>query len=340
MIDKEFLAHIKTSIRAGDIKHALDKLENILKDSKFSTELSLLQSRFSSLNEKKRKGIITESDSSLEYNKIVNSFLEIIESIKQDHSSIWQLRKYFYLPRIGKIFLYSISIIALVLIFSLFAFLITFMPAPNFQDTYTLKTKPLNSHIETLTYDRIHFIGKDNKGNTGEYFLYITKDFNWKKGKDAVSERRGKEKDICLHFIEHEMISRINSDKIIGLFALGNASHEENTSITDVSLRLKEEENRAAYRARKLASCIGDNLSRLTPVFTINLGKHKETDTNSNYQRLIVVIGILNTKGPILHAEALYQGLVDEYTIGNIEFDIRNYSRVINKKLEVKRVLN
>lgn len=338
MVDEKFLAYIKNLIKEGQIEHALEKLENVLNDSKFSTELSLLHSRFSSLSEKNRKGTINESNSSLEYNKIVNSTLEITDKIKQDRSSVWQLRKHFYLSTLAKIFLYSVVTLIFGLIFFLVAFFITLIPISSYNKTILENT--LTNDIERLTYDRIRFVGKDNKGNTAEYFLYITKDFNWEKGKNATSQRHGKKKDICLHFMEHEMVSRINNDKIIGLFALGNASYEENFSITDASKRLKEEENRAAYRAKKLASCIGDRLKSLTPIFTINLGKHNTIDKISSYQRLIVVIGLLNTQGSTIHEEALYQGLVNEYLIGNLEFDIRDYSRVINRQLEVKRVLN
>lgn len=338
MIDNDFILYINNLISEGNIECALEKLDAYLKDSKFSIEISSLQSRFSSLNKKRRKGIINESHSSLELNKIVNSLLEITDEIKQDRSSVWQLRKRFYLPILVKIFLYSIVTLMFGLIFFFFAFLITLIPIPSYNKTTLENT--LTNDIKKLTYDRIRFVGKDNKGNTAEYFLYITKDFNWEKGKNATSERHGKKKDICLHFMEHEMVSRINNDKIIGLFALGNASHEENFSITDASKRLKKEENRAAYRAKKLASCIGDRLKNLTPIFTINLGKHKTIDKISNYQRLIVVIGLLNTQGSTIHEEALYQGLVQEHISGNLEFDIRDYSRVINKQLEVKRVLN
>lgn len=337
---KKFLIYIKSLIKIGEIEKALELLEKKLKESSFSSEFTLLQSRLSSLYKKIRQGTISDENANLESNKIVNSLLEILKKVEQDKPSIKKLKKAFFLRNLGEL-IPLVSIIIVLGFFVGFFYLLSILYSTfNYNYQKSMPSTIIDHKIETSTFERVRFIGKDNNNNSAEYYIYITKDFNWEKGKDATSERFGEKKDVCVHLGKHEVIKRINNDEIIGLFALGNSSFEENSNISDASQRLKEEEDRASFRAKKLASCVGDQLTHLTPLFTINLGKHIKADNNSNYQRLIVVIGLAKTIGPTIHEEALFNGLVKEYLVGNLEFDIRNYSKVVNHELDIKKVLN
>lgn len=346
----DFLSLIEYLIKKGEISDALKRFDYFLKDSSFSDEISHLQSRYATLSKQIRQGIISHEKATLENNKITNAFIQIISSLKSNKVS----KKNYYKQSIRRGAISSLPSIVFIAtlaatIYFVYLFLQIFGPL-FFPQTTIIKGEDIISRqediisrqedIQTAAYNRIKFRGTDKNNNSAEYFLYITKDFNWKKGEDATSERLGVEKKICLHFAEHKMIYRINHDTISRLYAFGNASYEENLSIKNKAARLRAEEDRAAFRARKLASCVGDQLKTLTPVYTINLGKHLNKEIHSNYQRLIVVIGLIKEYGPTIHKEALYDGLVKEHSKGNLQFDIRDFSRVQDEALDVQKFIN
>ena len=98
----------------------------------------------------------------------------------------------------------------------------------------------------------------------------------------------------------------------------------------------------AQKRAEKLAICVNRVLKKFTPVYTLNLGKYMMESEISDWQRQILIIGLLRREKFTNESEALYNGLVKEYIRGNLQFDINFYSKVEEdfKNLEIKKMFN
>ena len=80
---KEFAEKITELIAASDLDMALATMYNLLSvaESELKNDVVILRGRFSKLKSEKRKGIITVSDESLEFSRISNSSLEILDEM-------------------------------------------------------------------------------------------------------------------------------------------------------------------------------------------------------------------------------------------------------------------
>lgn len=335
---KDKINEVKSFLSVDNLKKALEILKMLLVGTSFESDVISLQRRYSDLQKRQITGRLS-NDEALRYSNILcHDIISLLDSLSDSKTEsvmfsdnfdelMTKLNRPYYMSikwwlTSALRLIYQLFIVG-VIIFSLWAIVIIlpdFISSPPRSEDY-------EELINTSSYSRLHVRGYDNKGKYSDYFVYLTKDFNWKKGEDATSERFGMEESICEHLKTHPMISKINSDELITILTLGNASYEEDPAIQNAYFRLKAEEDRAGLRARKLASCIHNNLTKILPLYTINLGKNLVEATESKYQRLIVVIGIIKNEPHVFKEEAIYNGLVVEYENGNLEFDIRNYSK-------------
>lgn len=341
-------------IREGKLEEALSLIiESCGENSQKTQEAILLSSQLNEINECERLG----TKSSQEISQVKNHIRKSILDLLSDKKSPKQLTRKDKKGTIELIF----TIILGVSFFVFFVFFISQVTTSceeygkfiselrelqkqkekNIQEQ---KEKEINEkgqiqHAEN--YDYLIFDAEDNAGNKAEYILYIVNGFNWKLGKVAVSEEYGIEFDICLHLTEIGISERINSDSLKSIICFGNTSYEEDLSIP-YNQRTFKEEQRAQRRADKLASCVNRVLKNLTPVYTLNLGKYNLQSEFSEWQRQILIIGLLKKEDDTIEQEALYNGLVKEHYRGNLEFNIIFYSKVDNslKSLEMKKRYN
>lgn len=194
----------------------------------------------------------------------------------------------------------------------------------------------LNNEVLKIS-DAYKFTGHDKKGKKSEMIIYFVKGFNWAKEKIAVAEDSGKEFEICDFISNTGIVNKMNSDLLKGIICFGNASFEEDLNIP-IEDRLTVEEDRADKRAKKLAECVNQNVSKLTPIYKLNLGKYLFEDLVSKYQRQIIVIGIIKNEEGVINSEALVNGLILEKSRKNIEFNILSFSKVLNDSTMLLRM--
>ncbi len=85
---KEFAEKITELIATCDLDKALAMIYNLLSvaGSELKNDAVILRGRFSKLKSEKRKGIITVSDESLEFSRITNGTLEILDEMVSNES--------------------------------------------------------------------------------------------------------------------------------------------------------------------------------------------------------------------------------------------------------------
>ena len=83
---KEFAQKITELIASNDMDKALATIYNLLSvaESELKNDAVILRGRFSKLNSDKRKGIIAMSDENLEFSRITNSMLEILDEMVEN----------------------------------------------------------------------------------------------------------------------------------------------------------------------------------------------------------------------------------------------------------------
>lgn len=201
------------------------------------------------------------------------------------------------------------------------------------------KQVPLGSNISVPFFEEKKIIGADKKGRIAEYVIFIVRDFNWKLGEIETSERNGIQLDICEQLKEIGVSERVNRTDYKGIICFGNTSFEEDLTIPK-ELRVINEEERADKRAKKLANCVSNVLTTITPVFIANVGKYKLEDELTTYQRSVILVAIIKNDEGVVNEEALFNGLEDWNLTENWEIDINEYSKVKNRKINIKRFYN
>ncbi len=85
---KEFAQNIIELVATNEMDKALATMYNLLSvaESELKNDAVILRGRFSKLNSDKRKGIITISDETLEFSRITNGTLEILDEMVQDEA--------------------------------------------------------------------------------------------------------------------------------------------------------------------------------------------------------------------------------------------------------------
>lgn len=198
-------------------------------------------------------------------------------------------------------------------------------------------TQPLSS--STAYIEEKKLISFDNSGNSAEYIVFIVRNFNWVLGAVDLSERNGIQTDICDHLKLIGVESRINRNDFKGIICFGNTSVEENLSLPK-KMRRKEEEDRAEYRSEYLSNCVGSVLKNRTPIYNSNLGQYTKHEEITDYQREIIIVGIIENEVGVINEEALFNGLLNWHISENWSVDIRNYSKVKEDRIPINRFLN
>jgi hypothetical protein len=282
-------------------------------------------------------------------NQIRNSTINIINQIKEENTIITP-RVVGYSDSVVRPIscLLSISIIG-ILSALLYSFLSkfelpTFVLPPYPKNIRDSIPKPIAAQkFEKTTISPFisekKFSGNDESGKKAEYIIFIVRNFNWALGETSVSEKNGVQSEICEHLKEIGVETRLNREDYKGIICFGNTSVEEDQSLPK-SLRTSNEEDRAEFRATFLALCVGEVLKSKTPIYKSNLGKYKTSDEITDYQREIMIVGILYNEEGVINEEALFNGLVDYHLIEDWEIDIRNYSKIQTDKVKIERYLN
>lgn len=179
----------------------------------------------------------------------------------------------------------------------------------------------------------------DNSGKKAEYVVFIVRNFNWVLGAVDLSERNGIQTDICDHLKLIGVESRINRSDFKGIICFGNTSVEENLSLPK-KMRRMEEEDRAQYRSEYLSNCVGGVLKNRTPIYNSNLGQYTKHEEITDYQREIIIVGIIENEVGVINEEALFNGLLNWHISESWSVDIRNYSKVKEDRIPINRFLN
>jgi hypothetical protein len=203
--------------------------------------------------------------------------------------------------------------------------------------------KPTKSNIvqQTATpyLEEKKVIGFDREGRKAEYIIFIVRNFNWVLGETYISERNGEQSEICEHLSTIGVEARLNREDFKGIICFGNTSVEEDLSLPK-SIRKSNEEDRAEFRATFLSFCVSQVLKNRTPIFKANLGKYNLRDEITDYQREIIIVGIVQNDEKVINEEALFNGLIDWHLLEGWEIDIREYSKVKQEKVPIERYLN
>lgn len=333
----EILKSIKELLSHDQLEEALALIINTCEENSSKTkEAILILRRLNELKKAERENTINRDDAVRERSRIRKAIIELINEEDEKNSLKGKNTK----ETLG-------IIISVVIAISFFIFFIIIMNntmkgcadlgellaaerelARQKEEALQQQKENKSSQKSVLQhegeYDYLIFDTQDDAGNQAEYILYIVNGFNWKIGEVAVSEEYGVEFDICSHLEEIGIIERINSDSLKAIICFGNTSFEEDQSVP-YEQRISAEEQRAQKRAEKLAICVNRVLKKFTPVYTLNLGKYMLESDISDWQRQILIIGLLRREKFTNENEALYNGLVKEYVKGNLKFNIIVY---------------
>lgn len=320
---EEIASAIRSLISNDKLEEALDYLEKVCDESGFDNNIESIKGWLKNLEERKNHRTIDDNFYIIERNKIRVSIREIAKEIESVY-----IRKEAGLNKeeFDPSFLSCFS--GIIKVFFLIAFgyfLYLFITLPD------LIGKGKESNVEynsDSTFVIRQFPGNDKNGKSAEYIIYLVRGYNWSLGEVSKTEKHSVKINICSHIESLGVTNRINNDQLKSIICFGNASYEENLDIPK-EIRLKIEEDRALARAKTLADCISPVLQKLTPVYLLNLGKNTKKAEPSEYQRQIIVVGLLKNELGVIHEEALFNGLRNEFLKGNLEFDILNYSKVI-----------
>jgi len=352
-------------IEKGKLRKGLEALSPLVGNNNTLRKVHIhISSQLEEAKRNYRKGIISYSEYQQDRNRQIDSILYLVEQIRNPRKKhdIHEAGASCFLVVFDIVFssVIAIGVIAMIIIL---AYNLPDLIESRKQrleqtkknkeqirkiDSINLATKKyidsINSSESNLPKPEIEervFEGIDKNEFRAEYIIYIIRGFNWRLGEVAVGEDNGKKFDICDYLSLSGINSRLNEKKLKAITCFGNASHEEDSEIPE-NMRLKEEESKAEKRAKKLADCVNYNLKKLTPVYTLNLGKHLKEVTFSEWQRQIVIIGLVKKDSDVIEGEAIYNGLVREHVMGNIEFNIMDYSLVDNeaKLLKMSRRFN
>lgn len=319
-----------------------DNLEELLREmishpeiNELAFDCQNLQSQLEAHNKKKRQGVISNEEYDLVRNRIRLAIQQLTKpaELVQKHKGIPPSITY-----LGWLFSALIVGGMVYLMDKCFSNLPPLPPPTTYKAGETLSAFPYPVP-STETLKTFKFSGEDTNGKRADYIIYLVRGFNWRIGEVAVSEDNGEPFDICHHLTGNGISARINNDSLQAIICFGNTSFEEDLSIAP-QLRLKKEEDRASERAEELAQCVNSILGKLTPVYTLNLGKYLEEDDDSRYQREIIIIGLIGKEKGVVEEEALFEGLLTEHWKGNLDFDIQQFSRVTEEELPLQKRFN
>jgi|GEM_PF-1564555 len=352
-----------------------DHYTNLIEEAKLEEVLGILKQKypkdktiiqfFSRLNYLKKQninGIISDNNAETKRNKIskdllifINEYdiIKIVDSTISDSSKKSKKQHIFngFLPTIFHTLKSFFSIIAslfTIIAFPVLLFGLVYILSINLPK---LKDSVLSeaNNDESINLPKIiaaspffeerKIKGADKKGKIAEYIVFLVRNFNWRIGEIALSEKNGKLNDICSQLKEIGVASRVNRDDLKGIVCFGNTSYEESSTIPEKE-RLKLEEERADKRAQKLAECVSNVLIQSTPIFTSNIGKYKIDDEISAYQRSIILIGIIKNEMNVVNEEALLNAFQKEFISGNWELNLNLFSKVENDRIEIHKYFN
>lgn len=364
---------IQELIKLGKLEEALNELNKfILNSSKLTNKRLLITSRLIELENKYHNKLIGFETYSIQKSNLINSILAFSSETYEYNNNPTLQRKESLISALltiifflGLVFLLGVIIWVVPILVKEFNYSVEKTRQEQFERERKKKEKTLNekridsinlatqkfidslkairykNYYPEITIETRKFEGFDNKGFKAEYIIYLIRGFNWRLGEIAVGEEDGFEFEICDYLGSSGLNSRINNENLKAIICLGNTSFEEDLSVPE-NLRLKKEEDRSEKRANKLANCVNGYVEKLTPIFTLNLGKHLIETDFSEWQRQILIIGLIKGDSGVIEEEALYNGLVKEFIEENIEFNIMDYSKVdnITKRLIMKKVYN
>lgn len=369
---KEDLRIIQEFIGKGRLQEALKELSKHAGSSIELNNVYLQASRqLAELEHQKQKGVINYSEYSISRNKIAESIISLSSNVYEFHNNPVSRSKRRFIQILANV---SFVFIALAVV-GLLGFISFNFPVflneidmileeqrqgrkekerqkeelisrKRREDSIDLATQRLIDSIKfkqfpEITIEDKRFEGVDERGFKAEYIIYLIRGFNWRLGEIALGEEEGIEFEICDYLGTSGIKSRINNDSLKAIICFGNTSFEEDLQIPPDS-RLREEEDRAEKRAAKLAKCVNNYMENLTPIFALNLGKHTQETDFSEWQRQIIIVGLIKKDLETVEEEALYNGLVREYISENIEFNVMEYSKVdnVSGKLDMKKIYN
>lgn len=371
MTSEEF-EELQELIKEGHLKKALDKLSLYLEESESLRSAYLqISRRLTDIENQYQKGVINFSDYQLHRSQITEAIINFTRQINDRNEGKIFSNKSDNIFTCVAILIYTLFFVSIV------GFIVWQGPLilnaldewieqerlfreeeerrkkemevyQQRLDSMNRETRKFIDSLSAIRYDypeltieEKRFTGVDNNGFKAEYIIYLIRGFNWRLGEITVGEEDGVEFEICNYLSSSGINSRLNSDSLKAIVCFGNTSYEEDLTIPS-GLRLKKEEDRAEKRANKLAKCVNDRMKKLTPVYTLNLGKHGEETELSEWQRQIIIIGLVKKDTEIVEEEALFNGLVREYLEGNLEFNVMDYSKVgySANLLRMKRVYN
>lgn len=327
-----------------------DKLEEVVEYlvKTFPTEENIIQlsGGLQQIRNSNFRGELS-NDEIIRYRNIIrNNTFNIIKSIREEkfdreqpvpihyHSS--------YENCILPIFILGGFLIFLFVLFSKLEF--PSIQSAEFQDktlkeqTRKLATNNVGNQMPIL-YTEKKLTGFDGGGRKAEYIVFIVRNFNWALGEIHKSERNGEQSEICEHLSTSGVEARLNREDFKGIICFGNTSVEEDMSLPK-NMRKSKEEDRAESRATFLSDCISEVLKSRTPIFKANLGKYNLQDEITNYQREIIIVGIIENDENVINEEALFNGLIDWHLRQDWEIDIREYSKVNQGRIPIERYIN
>lgn len=165
-----------------------------------------------------------------------------------------------------------------------------------------------NIHEETV------ISGVDKKGNNVVFKVQILNDkFSWKLGNEEIIQLNGEDVDVSNYFNSPEYLNEFVDAQYI--ICVGNSSHEG---------RKEKEVERAKRRGEKLAEIISKSLpNKIEKIKNLNLGINLKSNSESSYQRRLIVILVLKSKKIANIQDALQNALLQNEIL---PFSIKNYS--------------
>lgn len=342
MNNEEIITNSKRFIAEGKTEKAVIEIFQMAIDFGYEKEIIIIHNKYKQTKQAELLNLIDRNQINVEKSQLANALINLIQDIenKLNSNNLSNIHSDFKNKSILSILASLIyegfeamsgAIAILAAFFIIYSTVFKKCNFPNFFNSRDYEDKMLlNSEILKIS-DTYRFSGSDNNGKKAEMIIYFVKGFNWAKEKIAVAEDSGKEFEICNFISSTGIVAKMNSNLLKGIICFGNASFEEDLSIP-LENRLTFEEDRADKRADKLAECVNKNVSSLTPIYKLNLGKYLLGDLVPKYQRQIIVVGIVKNDEGVVNSEALINGLIMENSRKNIEFDILSFSKVLNGK--------
>jgi Effector-associated domain 11 len=181
--------------------------------------------------------------------------------------------------------------------------------------------------------------GFDKAGRLSEYILFIVRDFNWVIGEETMSEHLDAQLNVCEQLQIIGIKSRINREDLKSIVCFGNTCSKEDPTLPKSSRR-SQEEDRASKRAHYLGNCVSYVLEQSsTPITLSVVGQYTEVEEITDYQREIIIVGVLKNDVGVEHPESLFDAFYKLNATGELMMDISKFSLVKNETLPIVKFM-